>query len=187
MIGDEGMLKLEIPENELFDEATGMFISTKSTVLQLEHSLISLAKWESKWHKPFMDDKHEKTDEELRDYIRCMTITQNVDPNVYSALSISDIEKIKEYMENPMTATWFNDKKMPKSKQRVTTAELIYYWMISLQIPFECERWHINRLLTLIRVCNIENAPKEKMKKGDIYRQNAELNAARMAARAKKR
>lgn len=172
------MLELLIKGVDLYDEKNEEFVSTKDTTLRLEHSLISLSKWESKWHKPFLGND-DRTDEEIRDYIRCMTITQNVDPLVYLGLSAENYKSIEEYMSDTMTATWFNDKNNPKSRQKVVTAELIYYWMISLQIPFECERWHLNRLLTLIRVCNNENTPKTKMKKGDIFKQNSQLNEAR--------
>lgn len=176
------MLKILVKGRELYDERTEQFIDSKDTVLQLEHSLVSLSKWESKWHKPFLNDKEEKSDEEMIDYIRCMTITQNVDPAVYYALSVDNVNEIKAYMEDQMTATWFSDKNNQRSRQRQVTAELIYYWMISLEIPFECQKWHLNKLLTLIRVCNIENAPKKKMKQSDILRQNAALNAKRKAA-----
>lgn len=172
------MLELFIKGVDLYDEKNSEFVSTKDTTLRLEHSLISLSKWESKWHKPFLG-KETQTEEEIRDYIRCMTITQNVDPMVYLGLTQEHCKKVEEYMNDTMTATWFNDKNNPRSKQKAVTAELIYYWMISLQIPFECERWHLNRLLTLIRVCNNENTPKKKMRKNDVFKQNAQLNAAR--------
>ena len=172
------MLKIQVKGRELFDEGTLTFISAKDTVLQLEHSLISLSKWESKWHKPFLNNP-QPTEEEMRDYIRCMTITQNVDPDVYYCLSDENLLAVKKYMEDPMTATWFNDKQNPKSRQKAITAELIYYWMISLGIPLEWEKRHLNRLLTLIRVCNNENAPKKKMSRKDVYKQNAALNEAR--------
>ena len=176
------MLKILVKGRELYDERTEEFISSKDTVLQLEHSLLSLSRWESKWHKPFLNDKEEKTDEEMIDYIRCMTITQNVDPAVYYSLTAENVAEIRDYMEDKMTATWFSDKNNPKSRQRQVTAELIYYWMISLDIPCECQKWHLNRLLTLIRVCNIENGPKKKMKPNEILKQNAALNAKRKAA-----
>ena len=171
------MLKIVVKEGERFDEKTSQISYAKETVLHLEHSLISLSKWESKWHKSFLDDN--KTEEEMLDYIRCMTIMQNVDPSVYMHLSTENMKEIKAYLDDPMTATTFNDNKRPRSKQKKTTAELIYYWMITLQIPVEFEKWHLNRLLTLIRVCNIENAPKKKMKKGDVLKQNAMLNEQR--------
>lgn len=171
------MLKIVVKEGECFDEKTSQISYAKETVLHLEHSLISLSKWESKWHKSFLDDN--KTEEEMLDYIRCMTIMQNVDPSVYMHLSTENMKEIKAYLDDPMTATTFNDNKRPRSKQKKTTAELIYYWMITLQIPVEFEKWHLNRLLTLIRVCNIENAPKKKMKKGDVLKQNAMLNEQR--------
>ena len=172
------MLKITIKGTELFDERTLEFTTTKDQTIQLEHSLISLSKWESKWHKPFLG-KEEKTEEEIRDYIRCMTITQNVDPQLYYNLSPENIKQVEDYMADTMTATWFNDSKNPKSKQKTVTAELIYYWMITLEIPVEFEKWHLNRLLTLIRVCNIENSPKKKMRKGDVFKQNSKLNAER--------
>lgn len=172
------MHKVYVKGQELYDEKTGEFISTRDTVLQIEHSLISISKWESKWHKPFLDTNN-KTEEEMLDYIRCMTITQNVDDSVYLSLSSENLLSIKEYMEDTMTATWFNDKHNPKTRQKSVTAELIYYWMITLGIPVSFEKWHLNRLLTLIRVCNIENAPKKKMKTGDICKQNWTLNQAR--------
>lgn len=173
------MLKIIVKGGEEYNEETCEITTLKDTVLQLEHSLISLAKWESKWHKPFLEDMDKRTPEEDIDYIRCMTITQNVDQRVYERLSIDNMLEIRAYLDDKMTATWISDKQTPKSKQKAITAELIYYWMISLQIPFECEKWHLNRLLTLIRVCNIENTPKKKMRKGDIYKQNRALNEAR--------
>lgn len=177
------MLKIVVNGREFFDERTETFVETKDTTLQLEHSLMSLAKWESKWHKPFLDEKTEKTNEEMKDYIRCMTITQNVDPMVYEALTQKNVKEIRDYIDDPMTATWFNDKKTTQGRKKQVTAELIYYWMITLEIPFECEKWHLNRLLTLIRVCNIEGSPKTKMSKTDIMKQNAMLNAQRKKAR----
>ena len=177
------MLQIVVKGRELFDERTETFIETKDTTLHLEHSLMSLAKWESKWHKPFLDEKTEKTNEEMKDYIRCMTITQNVDPMVYESLTQKNIKEIRDYIDDPMTATWFNDKKTTQGRKKTVTAELIYYWMITLEIPFECEKWHLNRLLTLIRVCNIEGSPKTKMSKTDIMKQNAMLNAQRKKAR----
>lgn len=171
------MLKIVVREGERFDERTCEISYAKETVLPLEHSLISLSKWESKWHKSFLDDA--KTEEEMRDYVRCMTMVQNVDPDVYRHLTVENMKEVRTYLDDPMTATTFNDKGKSRAKQKRTTAELIYYWMITLQIPVEFEKWHLNRLLTLIRVCNLENAPKKKMKKGDVFRQNAMLNEQR--------
>lgn len=173
------MLELKVKGIDLYDEKTGEFHTTKDTVLQLEHSLIALSKWESKWHKPFLANEA-RTNEELMDYIRCMTISRNVDPAVYYSLTYENMKEIEAYMTDEMTATTFNDKgRKGRGRGQVITSELIYSWMVSLQIPFECEKWHINRLLTLIRVCNIENSPKKKMKGKDILKQNAQLNEAR--------
>ena len=108
-----------------------------------------------------------------------MTITQNVDPEVYNCLRNSDIDKVNSYIQAPMTATTFMEDKSGKGNREIITSELIYYWMIALNIPFECQKWHLNRLLTLIRVCNIKNTPPKKRSKRDIMNQNAALNAAR--------
>lgn len=172
------MLKITIPAGEQWDEINQVFINTKEQTLQLEHSLVSLSKWESKWCKAFLT-KNEKTDEETIDYIKCMTITQNVDPNVYNCLTKENVEQIKKYIEAPMTATYFSEEHSSKSSREQVTSELIYYWMIALNIPMECQKWHLNRLLTLIRVCNIKNQPPKKMSKRAIMSRNAALNAAR--------
>lgn len=171
------MLYITIPGNELWDEIKQEFLTIKETTLQLEHSLVSLSKWESKWHKPYFS-KTEKTSEEVLDYIRCMTLTQNVKPEVYNCLNQEHINTITNYIDDPMTATTFNDNDEKRDKQ-IITAEVIYYWMIALNIPFECQKWHINRLLTLIRVCNIKNQPPKQMGKGERLRRQAELNARR--------
>lgn len=171
------MLNITIPSTDLFDNRTQEFITIPERKLQLEHSLVSLSKWESKWNKPFLS-KTNKTVEETLDYIRCMTITQNVDPIVYKGLTTKLINEINNYINAPMTATTFSGKDADTSRE-VVTSELIYYWMISLNIPMECQRWHLNRLLTLIRVCNVKNTPPKKMSKREIMSRNAALNAAR--------
>lgn len=172
------MLRIVIPSAELWDEEKMEFIHTKEQTLQLEHSLVSLSKWESKWCKPFLS-KQEKTFEETMDYIKCMTLTQNVNPEVYNYLTISNIDEINRYIDTPMTATRFQEDKTGKSSREQITAEIIYYWMISLNIPFECQKWHLNRLLTLIRVCNIKNSPPRKRSMREIMSRNAALNAER--------
>lgn len=172
------MLRITIPPIERWDEAKEEFITTKAVTLQLEHSLVSLSKWESKWCKPFLS-KTEKTLEETLDYVKCMTLTQNVAPEVYSFLTNENIAKINRYIEAPMTATSFSEDTPSKGGRRIVTAELIYYWMIALNIPFECQKWHLNRLLTLIRVCKIENTPPKKRSRKEIMRRNSALNAKR--------
>ena len=172
------MLRITIPAIELWDENKEEFINTKEQTLQLEHSLVSLSKWESKWNKPFLS-KDTKTEEEELDYIKCMTITQNVDPNVYKFMPLNVREEIKEYINAPMTATWFSEDKNTKSSSEQITSELIYYWMVAQNIPFECEKWHLNRLITLIKICNIKSQPPKKMGKKAIMSRNAALNAAR--------
>lgn len=178
------MLTITVPGSdgiEMWDEVNEMFISTpvvKDQTLQLEHSLVSLSKWESKWHKSFFS-KQEKTMEEELDYVKCMTLTRNVDPEVYNRLTNKNFEEIKNYINDPMTATYFSEDKKSKANRDVITSELIYYWMIASNIPVEFEKWHINRLITLIRVCEIKNSPPKKMSRRDIMSRNAALNAAR--------
>ena len=174
------MLRLSIPISpEGWDEKTETFVEPVYRTIHLEHSLVSLSKWESKWCKPFLT-KQKKTYEETVDYIKCMTLTQNVDPSVYDKLTNANIVEVNEYIDAPMTATWFTeDKRNNKSSGEQVTSEIIYYWMISLGIPFECQKWHLNRLLTLIRVCNVKNQPRKKMSTKDIVARNAALNAAR--------
>ena len=171
------MLEIKIPESESFDNEKQEFITEKEVTLQLEHSLISISKWESKWNKPFLDNKIEKTSEETLDYVKCMTINK-VDDSVYLRLNQENMNEIGRYITASMTATTFL-KTSNSGNREVITNEIIYYWMITLNIPFECEKWHLNRLLTLIQVCSIKNSPKKKMTKSEILARNRELNAKR--------
>lgn len=173
------MLSITIPAVEHWDESRQEFVNLeKAQTLKLEHSLVSLSKWESKWCKPFFS-KTRKTKDEITDYIKCMTLTQNVNPITYSFLTNENYEQINKYIEAPMTATWFSKEQKRGSSREQVTSELIYYWMIALGIPFECQKWHINRLLTLIKVCNIKNQPTKKMGRRTTMSRNAALNAAR--------
>lgn len=175
------MLHIEVKGGEFFDERTNEFIQVKPRSLTMEHSLLSIAKWESKWKKPYLTEDP-KSSEETLDYIKCMTITPNVDPMIYASLSSENILQIKNYIDDPHTATTIHSL-MPQTKRpRTVTSELVYCWMIMYNIPMECEKWHFNRLMTLIRVCGIENNPKQKkMSRSATARQNAELNRARRA------
>lgn len=173
------MLTIIIPISpEGWDDAKQEFVEPKSQAIQLEHSLLSLSKWESKWHKPFYSQK-EMTNEETLDYIKCMTVTKNVSPDLYNHLTQENVKAVLDYIGNPMTATTFSEKEKGTKNREVITSELIYYWMVASNIPFECEKWHLNRLITLIRVCSIKNTPPKKMSKRDIMNRNASLNAAR--------
>lgn len=176
------MLTITFPEEEKWDNDLQEFVYYKSQTVNLEHSLVSLAKWESKWNKPFLT-KDPKTYEESIDYFKCMTITPNVDPDIWKRVTNDQIKQINDYIDAPMTATWFNEKEGTKGKRssEQVTSEIIYYWMIALQIPFECQKWHLNRLLTLVRVCNIKNTPPKKMSKSEIMSKNKALNMARRA------
>lgn len=173
------MLKITLPPVELFDEQKQEFTWTKEYEIQLEHSLVSLSKWESKWCKPFLV-KGDKSKEETIDYIRCMTISQNIDPDVYNYLKQNTIDKITEYIDAPMTATNIKKGKSVVNRE-IITSELIYYWMIAFQIDWEAQRWHLNRLLTLISVCSIKNQPKKKRKLKEILAEQKALNEQRKA------
>lgn len=173
------MLKLEIPAQEWFDETKNEFVATRSETLQLEHSLVSISKWESKWKKPFLSVATLEG-EELNDYIRFMTITQNIKPDTYRNLTSKNLDEIKNYIGDSMTATWFKEDNKPKSR-RVITAELIYCWMSEFGLPFEtCQKWHLNRLLTLIRVCQEERSgKKDPRSKRKQMQDRTKLNEAR--------
>lgn len=172
------MLQITIPAVEWWDERKQEFVYSKTQVLQLEHSLVSLSKWESKWNKPFLS-KGRKSYEETVDYIKCMTLTQNVDPIVYNNLTDENLNQVNKYIESPMTATWFRKEAPSVLNNEQITSELIYYWMVALNVPFECQKWHINRLFTLIKICNIKNQPKKKRSGKDIARSYAAINASR--------
>lgn len=171
------MLRLTLPAVEMWDEQKQEFIYAKEQTLQLEHSLVSLSKWESKWHKPFLHTPSMSYEETL-DYVRCMTLTQNVLPETYSRITESHIEQIREYIGNPMTATTFKEERGSKRNRDIITAEIIYYWMVAMQIPSDYQKWHLNRLLTLIRVCSIKNSKPKKQNTRETISQYAALNEA---------
>lgn len=174
-------LVITIPAGELYNEQTNEFHDVKEQRLTLEHSLVSVSKWEAKWHKPFLTTQA-KTREESIDYVRCMTLTQNVDPLCYLNLDDTAIQSINEYIDNPMTATTFSEEQLAGRSNERTTNELVYYWMITLGIPMECQKWHLNRLLTLIRVCSIKNTPPKKIGRSEMLHKRSSINAARRAA-----
>lgn len=178
------MLELFIPKQEKYNSKENTFVSIEDTVLQLEHSLKSVQKWEAKWKKPFLG-KEEKTMDQLVSYISCMTLNDRVDPNVYFFLTYSDIQKTVDYIEDGMTATWFsNDTRIGGSNKsgEVITAEVIYYWMVTFRVPVEFENWHLNQLLTLLKVINIKSGGEKKMSKKEAAMERAMLNKQRRAA-----
>lgn len=173
------MLQIIVPACEMYDEETNSFINTKETVLKLEHSLLSISKWESKWCKPFLAKNKQdvRTQEELLSYVKCMTLN-TVSEDVYKALTRDNMQAINEYVGSPMTATTINYRGSQGINREIVTSELIYYWMIAYGIPFECEKWHLNRLIKLIQVCEAKNNPK-KMSRSELLAQNRALNRAR--------
>ena len=176
------MLKIYIPPKEGWDDFKEEFISFDGQTLCLEHSLVSISKWEALWHKPFIS-KDEKTRQELISYIKCMTITQNVKDYAYNFLTNENIETINKYLADSHTAAWLSKDNSPKTNSsEQITSELVYYWMIANEIPFDpCEKWNFNRLMTLIRICSIKNNPGKKMKPKEVLRNQAMMNKLRRA------
>ena len=172
------MLQITIPPIEKYNESTNQFITTKSQTIKLEHSLVSISKWEAKWLKPFLST--ERNSEETYDYIRCMCLTQNADPDCFYNLTEDNINDICDYISSPMSATTFKKERV-KPNREIVTSELIYYWMVQYNIPFECQKWHIQRLLNLIRICGIKNAPPKKVSNREFMAERRALNEARKA------
>lgn len=174
------MLQLSIGQSEYYDEKRNLFITPKPVTVRLEHSLKSLAKWESKWKKPFLSKK-EITREESIDYIRCMEVTGQIDQSIFDYLTNEQLNQVDEYINDKMTATTINRRGPQKKSNEIITAEIIYFWMIQNGIPPEYERWHLNRLLTLIEVCSIKGGPQKKMSAKEQMAQQRALNSARRA------
>lgn len=172
------MLQIVVPPGELYDEQHQEFLTMdKEQILQLEHSLVSISKWEEKWHKAFLG-KEDKTTEEIMDYVRCMTLNKNVNPIAYKLLTQKNIAEINNYIQDPMTATTFSNERKGNNRE-ILTNEIIYYYMIAFGIPSEYQKWHLNKLMTLIKVCDVKNQSPKKMSRKEVMNRNAALNAAR--------
>lgn len=174
------MLEILIPGEEHYDEAAEVFVYPKAVTLQLEHSLVSLSKWESITEKPFLS-KEDKSSEELLKYIICMNVSEVFSLDDFSNLTQDNLELINKYINSKSTATTFREIANSRMNREIITAEIIYFWMISLNIPFECQHWHLNRLLTLIKVCNEKNTPNKKVNRQEIAERNRLLNEQRKA------
>lgn len=176
------MLTITVPAIEMWDEEREMFVSLhRDQKLVLEHSLISLSKWEKRWHKPFLS-KDPKTTEETIDYIRCMTVNKNCSDSVYDFLTEDNFKEIDDYINDPMTASWFDETASDAngSSEQIVTNEIIYYWMLKLNIPYTCEKWHLNQLITLIRVTSEKDQPAKKRSPQEVAMNNRALNEARL-------
>lgn len=174
------MLTIRVGATESYDESTGLFVEQGGLALELEHSLLSLSKWESIFEKPFLG-KDEKSSEEVLTYVKCMCLDEEIPPEVFSQLSQENFDAINRHIETKHTATFFSDPPGAPRTREIITNELIYYWMTVFQIPFECERWHLNRLFTLIRICNVKQSKPKKMSRAEVAARNRELNAQRKA------
>lgn len=175
------MLEITVPENEFYHPGQNRFITVPSCVLSLEHSLISIAKWESKWHIPYLNNSTKRTVAQELDYIRCMVIGTVKNDLIFSALSPENMQQIRDYIDDPMTATTFSKTQQPSKSRQIVTAEVLYARMFTNNIPMECQKWHLNRLLTLIRVCDTMSSPPTKMSKKQTAARYAEQNALRRA------
>jgi hypothetical protein len=174
------MLLILVGEEEMFNDETQEFIQVEQFSLELEHSLASLSKWESKFEKPFLGNSPH-TKKETFEYLKMMVVTENVPSEIFERLSRDNLESINEYIDSKQSATIFNEMPNRKSSREIITSELIYYWMVAFTIPFECEHWHLNRLFALIRICGIKNSKDQKMPKDKIARQYRDLNEQRKA------
>lgn len=176
------MLRIIIEGEELYDEKENLFVEPiNDVIVDLEHSLISLSKWESKYQKPFLSSS-EKTDKEIVDYLEAMVITPNLDPDVFKRCSSDQIVQIQEYIDSSQSATTFGMMPEHQGPGEVITSELIYYWMVAFNIPFECQNWHLNRLFALIRICNIKNSKPRQMSRHEMAQRHHDLNRQRREA-----
>jgi hypothetical protein len=174
------VLKLFVNGDEFYDEASNTFSTVGDVVLELEHSLVSLSKWESEFQKPFLSPG-DKTPQEIFSYIQAMILNENFDPTVINRLTQENLDKINAYIESKQSATTFGHMPETTGRGETITSELVYYWLVAFNIPFECQNWHLNRLFALIRICNIKNSKPKKMSRSEVVQRNRELNAQRKA------
>lgn len=174
------MLKLVLPETEYYDETQNLFVTQEPKTLVLEHSLRSVARWESKWNVAFLSDK-EKTREQTLDYITCMSVNKNIPDSLLQRIGNKELQTVSDYINAKMTATTITRRGTKRPTSEIVTAEIIYWWMIQYGIPPEYEKWHLNRLLMLIEVCNLKSGPQKKMGRQEQMAQQRALNKARQA------
>lgn len=178
------MLLITLEGDEVFNEETQEFSSVGDIDLHLEHSLVSLSKWESKHEVPFLGPQ-EKTSEQILDYIICMIQDPLIPEDLFNRMKQNQVNQIQEYINSPQSATTFTKDPYERPSREVITSELIYYWLAAFQISFEVETWHLNRLFALVRIAHIKSNESQKggqkIPKHDIARRNRELNAQRRA------
>ena len=172
------MLTIYVGATEHFDEKTREFSYVGGTPIQLEYSLAILSKWESKFNKPFLGPQ-KKTREETISFIQEMIITPEISPDIINEFTLQNFKDVNAYMESKQTATWFSDTPEPKTSREVITAELIYYWLVTFNIPWEAQHWHLNKLFTLIKVFNAKSEKPKKMTPGQAAARRRELNEQR--------
>lgn len=174
------MLKIIVPSMDLFNEEDNTFTTVPETIIELEHSLLAMSKWESKFQVPFLGSSP-KTNQEMLEYVRLMIVTPNYPENILSRLTSENYDSIKEYIESSQSATTFSNRSKAKGKPEIITSELIYYWMVAFTIPFECESWNLNRLFALIRICDIKNSKPKPMTQRELAERNRSINEQRKA------
>lgn len=179
------MLEIHIPELEFYDESNNEFFTRKPLDVSLAHSLISISKWEGIWKKAYFPSSYQEGLQgglEELSYVECMIIGKT--PSYVPMYLLQNHKReLHEYINDTQTATTLHQLGPRKGVTPTITSELIYYWMIKFGIPFECQRWHVSRLLALIEVCNNkENAKGNKMNPVDSARYRYELNKKRLAA-----
>lgn len=174
------MLKIIIEDEELYDEESNTFQTTERFEFEVEHSLLSLSKWEANYKKPFLSSGKLST-EEIFQYVMYMILTPNVTEKIVNDSSTKIFSEVNDYINSSQSATTFGEMPQKRGPGEVITSELIYYWMVAFNIPFECEKWHLNRLFSLIRICNIKNSKPEKVSRHEAAMRNRALNEKRKA------
>lgn len=174
--------------DELFDEETNTFLHPVGKKLHLEHSLLSISKWEAEWEIPFLNT--DKTSEQSLSYIKCCVLDDDFDELLLNTLSDKNILDFNAYLSKGMTAKKIIDlrsslsqkrKSRRPASQKALTSEDIYYSMIQFHVWKECEEWPLQRLLSLLQLCSLKSNSTGEMSKSDQAKFYREENARRKA------